>query len=285
VAANAHRSRANGVSSPQESGGIAHGARILEVCNPVGAVRKVSHGLTTNDNAGEVRLSVGSRTEAKMQTVLNQHIDITPGVAGGKPRIAGHRITVQNIVVWHERMGLGADEIATEHGLTLSDVYAALAYYYDHHAEIDEFIHADEEFVAELPVHTFKAMKRSVADRNALHGRVCCKCGHRGLRRRGVGLNGRTRAQVCSKESPCSRIPFVQHSALSALQMTEGQRPKVSCDRSQYVETQPASAYHELVVAQLPGNGPAGLPTACMSNLPTARTGYRPRAISLGSGI
>ena len=33
---------------------------------------------------------------------LNGHIEITEGIAGGKPRIAGHRITVQNIVIWHE---------------------------------------------------------------------------------------------------------------------------------------------------------------------------------------
>jgi uncharacterized protein (DUF433 family) len=49
---------------------------------------------------------------------LGQHIEIIPDVAGGKPRIAGHRITVQNIVIWHEWMGRAADEIATEYGLT-----------------------------------------------------------------------------------------------------------------------------------------------------------------------
>ncbi len=81
---------------------------------------------------------------------LDQHIEITSDVAGGKPRIAGHRITVQNIVIWHERMGLSADEIAAEYNLTLSEVYAALAYYYDHQAEIDESIRADEAFVEEL---------------------------------------------------------------------------------------------------------------------------------------
>ena len=48
------------------------------------------------------------------ETVLDRHIEVTPGVAGGKPRVAGHRITVQNIVIWHEWIGLGADEIATE---------------------------------------------------------------------------------------------------------------------------------------------------------------------------
>ena len=71
-----------------------------------------------------------------MDTIL-AHVAVTPGVAGGKPRIAGHRITVQDIAVWHERLGLSADEIATEYGLSLADVYAALAYYYDHREEID----------------------------------------------------------------------------------------------------------------------------------------------------
>ena len=78
------------------------------------------------------------------------HVAVTPGVAGGKPRIAGHRITVQDIAVWHERLGLSADEIATEYGLSLADVYAALAYYYDHREEIDQAIRADQEFIAAL---------------------------------------------------------------------------------------------------------------------------------------
>ena len=85
-----------------------------------------------------------------MKNVLTQHIEITPGIAGGKPRITGHRITVQDIVIWHERMGMSADEIATEHSLSLSDVYAALAYYYDHREEIDKSIRTDEAFITEL---------------------------------------------------------------------------------------------------------------------------------------
>jgi uncharacterized protein (DUF433 family) len=85
-----------------------------------------------------------------LENVLAEHIEITPGLSGGKPRIAGHRITVQNIVIWHERMGLSADEIATEYDLTLGDVYAALAYYHDHRTEIDESIRADQAFVEEL---------------------------------------------------------------------------------------------------------------------------------------
>lgn len=89
-----------------------------------------------------------------MNIVTTQHIDISPDIAGGKPRIAGHRITVQNIVLWHERMGLTADEIASNHGVSLADIYAALAYYYDHRQEIDHAILADESYIAELRSRT-----------------------------------------------------------------------------------------------------------------------------------
>ncbi len=41
----------------------------------------------------------------------SRHIEINPAIAGGKPRIAGHRITIQNVVIWHEYMGKSADEI------------------------------------------------------------------------------------------------------------------------------------------------------------------------------
>ena len=85
-----------------------------------------------------------------MDIMTAPHIAISQDVAGGKPRIAGHRITVQHIAIWHERMGLSADEIASDHGLTLAEVYAALTYYYDHRQEIDEAIVADESYVAEL---------------------------------------------------------------------------------------------------------------------------------------
>jgi len=89
-----------------------------------------------------------------MAIVMVEHIQVTPDVCGGKPYISGHRITVQDIVIWHERLGLDPDEIATEHGLELGEVYAALSYYHDHRAEIDASIRADEAFMAELRRHT-----------------------------------------------------------------------------------------------------------------------------------
>jgi len=57
---------------------------------------------------------------------------------------------VENIVIWHERMGKCADEIAAEYDLSLADVYAALAYYFDHRVEIDRSMEEGEAFVEEL---------------------------------------------------------------------------------------------------------------------------------------
>ncbi len=85
---------------------------------------------------------------------LDAHIVTDAGIAGGKPRIAGHRITVQNIVIWHDWMGKSPEEIASEYDLTLGDVYAALAYYDDHREEIDQQIRDDEEFVEALRKRT-----------------------------------------------------------------------------------------------------------------------------------
>jgi uncharacterized protein (DUF433 family) len=81
---------------------------------------------------------------------LDEHIEITPNIMGGKPRIAGHRISVQDVVVWHNELGYAVDQIANDYGLSLADVYAALAYYYDHRAEIDKSIEEGEKLVEEM---------------------------------------------------------------------------------------------------------------------------------------
>ena len=97
-----------------------------------------------------------------MEQIIGKHIEVTPEVAGGKPRIAGHRITVQNVVVWHERLGMSADEIATEYGVTLADVFAALAYYYDHRAEIEQSLQDDAEVVRTLCERTQSKLKEKL---------------------------------------------------------------------------------------------------------------------------
>ena len=97
-----------------------------------------------------------------MTAVISQHIEITPGVCGGRPRIAGHRIRVQDVAVWHEQMGMSPDEIVSRYpNITLSDVYAALAYYHDHFQEIREHIRDDEELVREMQAEIPSKMPRN----------------------------------------------------------------------------------------------------------------------------
>ena len=86
-----------------------------------------------------------------MENVLAQHIAMTPGVLGGKPRIAGHRIRVSDIVVWHEKRGLSTDEIVALYPtITPSDVHAALAYYFDHREEIEAEFQREGDVVAAM---------------------------------------------------------------------------------------------------------------------------------------
>ena len=87
--------------------------------------------------------------------VEKSHIESTPGVCGGKPRIAGHRIRVQDIYVLHELKGLSPDEILRVYpDITLADVHASMAYFWDHSEEIKRQMKEDEEFVESLRAKT-----------------------------------------------------------------------------------------------------------------------------------
>ena len=86
-----------------------------------------------------------------MVDVIREHIEIVEGASGPKARIAGHRIRVQDVVIWHEKLGMSPDEIVQEYPqLTRADVYAALAYYWDHREELERRMAADEAFVEEF---------------------------------------------------------------------------------------------------------------------------------------
>jgi len=82
-----------------------------------------------------------------VRKTLDAHIEITPDIAGGKPRIAGHRIRVQDVAIWHEELRMSVEEIAREYDLSRADVHAALAYYHDHRQEIDKDIADAEAFI------------------------------------------------------------------------------------------------------------------------------------------
>ena len=75
----------------------------------------------------------------------------TPGICGGRPRIDGHRIQVEDVAIWHERMGMRPEEIVAEYpSLTLAEVHAALAYYYDNRERIDADIEDAKRYAEEM---------------------------------------------------------------------------------------------------------------------------------------
>ncbi len=79
------------------------------------------------------------------------HIEKTPGVCGGKACVGGTRIRVLDIVGLHRR-GFDPEEMLRMYAvpLTLAQVHAALAYYYDHPEEIEASIREGRKLVARL---------------------------------------------------------------------------------------------------------------------------------------
>jgi uncharacterized protein (DUF433 family) len=87
-----------------------------------------------------------------MDTVAFNYIEKRSN-RSGQPRayIVGTRIRVQDIVADHERRGLSPEEIAREYPhLTLAQIYAALAYYFDHKDEVRNHMRVDQEFAIAL---------------------------------------------------------------------------------------------------------------------------------------
>lgn len=76
-----------------------------------------------------------------MESVTKAHIESLPGKCGGKPCIAGSRIRVQDIYVWHEIHGRSPADIVGEYPeLSLADVHAAIAFYFDNRERIERDI-------------------------------------------------------------------------------------------------------------------------------------------------
>lgn len=87
-----------------------------------------------------------------MTEVSREHIEIVEGAGGPKARIVRHRIRVQDIVIWYEKLGLSADEIVDNYPtITMADVHAALAYYWDHRDEIERAIADGDALAEEIP--------------------------------------------------------------------------------------------------------------------------------------
>jgi uncharacterized protein (DUF433 family) len=76
-----------------------------------------------------------------MPVVAIEHIDVD---ARGVARIVGTRSKVIQIVMDRMANGWGPEEIHEQYPhLSLGQIYAAFAYYYDHKAELDAQIEAD----------------------------------------------------------------------------------------------------------------------------------------------
>jgi uncharacterized protein (DUF433 family) len=87
-----------------------------------------------------------------MATLLDHYIELRPTRDGAsRPYISGTRISVSDIYVHHVLRGESAEQIvsALPH-LTVSQVFAALAYCFDHLPEIRAELQADAEKVAIL---------------------------------------------------------------------------------------------------------------------------------------
>ena len=83
-----------------------------------------------------------------MEPTLTQHIEVRPTRSGAaKAFITGTRVRVQDIVSDHECHGRTPEEIASEYPhISLAQVHAALAYYFDNREEIRGQMKADAEF-------------------------------------------------------------------------------------------------------------------------------------------
>jgi uncharacterized protein (DUF433 family) len=92
-----------------------------------------------------------------MPTILATSLVRTPNICGGRLRIDGTRMTVNQIVALH-RQGLTADDIVAQYPQrSLSEVFTVLAWY---HANKEEF---DGELAREAAADDLA--RRAVADR------------------------------------------------------------------------------------------------------------------------
>jgi uncharacterized protein (DUF433 family) len=79
-----------------------------------------------------------------MSTEIGTLLVRSPDVCGGRLRINGTRMTVNQLVVWYKQ-GYTPEEIADQYPhLTLAHVYTALAYYHANREEIEAELTAEK---------------------------------------------------------------------------------------------------------------------------------------------
>jgi uncharacterized protein (DUF433 family) len=90
-----------------------------------------------------------------MSTEIGTLLVRSPDICGGRLRIDGTRMTVNQVVAWYKQ-GYTPEEIADQYPhLTLAQVYTALAYYHANREEIEAEL-AAEKTEADQLAHVYK---------------------------------------------------------------------------------------------------------------------------------
>lgn len=82
----------------------------------------------------------------------------------GSPYVVGTGVKVANIATYALIYNWSVEKIAEELELTPAQIHAALAYYYDHQAEIDSAIKAGNELVEQIGT-PFSELRRRIEAR------------------------------------------------------------------------------------------------------------------------
>jgi uncharacterized protein (DUF433 family) len=84
-----------------------------------------------------------------MQLHTREHVEVVEGAGGPKAVVKGRRIQVIDIADRMYRDGMSAQQIVDEfETITLADVFAALAYYWDNREALEAKRNADDAFEA-----------------------------------------------------------------------------------------------------------------------------------------
>jgi len=96
----------------------------------------------------------------------------TPGTCGGRARIAGHRIRVMDVVVWHHHADMSPEEIVEHYpSINLEQVLAALEYYNCNQEEIEADLEESRR-VAEWGEKQPSKLKEKLANDPELRARL-----------------------------------------------------------------------------------------------------------------
>lgn len=101
-----------------------------------------------------------------MSTEIGTLLVSSPDVCGGRLRIDGTRITINQIAALYKQ-GFDAEEIADQYPhLTLAQVYAALSHYHGNKEEIDADLAAEKQEAIALEGEYQTPLNSSDADKS-----------------------------------------------------------------------------------------------------------------------